>query len=901
MSTKVLLVGWDAADWKVINSLIEDGQMPALAGLLEQGVMADIHTLEPVLSPLLWNSISTGKRADQHGILGFTEVDPRNGGVRPVTSTSRRAKAIWNILCQHGYRTHVINWFGGHPAEPVRGVSVSDAYARDFVPSGQAWPLMPGTVHPESLAVTFESLRLRPDEIDSELLRLFVPRASEIDQAKDHRLEAIARLLAECFSVHAAATWALEHDPWDFAAVYYPSIDHFSHGFMHLHPPRLDWVNPQLFDLYQDVVAGAYRLHDLMLGRLLQLAGPDTHILVVSDHGFHSDHLRPRAIPDVPAGPAVQHRPLGIFCMKGPGVRRDERIYGVNLLDVTPTILTLYGLPAADDMSGRVLAEAFEHLPSLKRIPSWDAVSGESGMHAEGFEMAPEDAQALIRQFIALGYIDEPTEDLRKAREECERERQWNLARVYLASVRYAEALPILEELHHQFPERADFALTLAHCQRALGMPEEAVATAYQAIENHRDTPAARLVLGNVEFDRGNYGACLEHLLAAEKADPCLSDLHLRIGAAYLKLRLWPSAEKALNRALEIDPHSAPAHQGLALACLRQQRNEEAIMAALTAVGIQYDLPMAHFWLGIALARLGQVERAIQAFETTLSFHPPVRAAHRWLARLYLRVPGSGARIARHLQAAREAREHGDQALAALAAIQREARERAAERARTQSPSPVSAVAAAAAGAPPDPPASLEFTIVSGLPRSGTSLMMKMLAAAGLSVMTDAERTPDQDNPEGYYEWEEIKKIGQKPEIMRQAEGKVIKVVSMLLPALPRRHRYKVIFMNRPIDEVVASHTKMIHHRGAQGSDLDPQKMMQVLEQHRNAILLRLQTSAPSQLLVVDYPDLVRQPQVWIPRIAEFLGHVPHPEAMAEVVRPDLYRNRTASVACKSG
>ena len=388
--------------------------------------------------------------------------------------------------------------------------------------------------------------------------------------------------------------------------------------------------------------------------------------------------------------------------------------------------------------------------------------------------------------------------------------------------------------------------------------------------------------------------ACLAHLEEAEKANPRLPELQLRIGAAHLKLRRWKSAEDAYLKALETDRHSAAAHQGLALTYLRQRRNEEAAMAALTAVGIQHDLPMAHFWLGVALARLGRLHRAIQAFETTLSFHPPVSAAHRWLVRLYFRVPGSGDQMARHMAAAREWRQRQEQSLRRRAAIQREARERAATRQLLRSQQPPAGTASQEPPPTPSAPAaSLEFTIVSGLPRSGTSLMMHMLAAAGLPIMTDAERLPDQDNPEGYYEWEEIKRVGQQPEILRQAEGKTIKVVSLLLPALPQCHRYKVIFMNRPIEEVVASHAKMIHHRGAEGPNLDPQKMMQVLDQHRNAVLHRLRTNPAFQVLLVDYPDLVEHPQEWVGRIAEFLGQVPHPEAMAGVVRTSLYRNRS--------
>ena len=97
-SRKVLLFGWDAADWKVIHPLLDAGKMPHLARFLEQGVMGNIATLQPALSPTLWTSIATGKRPFKHGILGFSEPDPVTGGIRPITNLSRKTKAVWNIL-----------------------------------------------------------------------------------------------------------------------------------------------------------------------------------------------------------------------------------------------------------------------------------------------------------------------------------------------------------------------------------------------------------------------------------------------------------------------------------------------------------------------------------------------------------------------------------------------------------------------------------------------------------------------------------------------------------------------------------------------------------------------------------------------------------------------------------
>ena len=105
---KLLVIGWDAADWKSINPLIDRGLMPNLEKLINEGVMGNIATLDPPLSPMLWTSIATGKRPFKHGILGFTEPKTDGSGVQPVLNTSRKCKAIWNILNQEGYRSHVV-------------------------------------------------------------------------------------------------------------------------------------------------------------------------------------------------------------------------------------------------------------------------------------------------------------------------------------------------------------------------------------------------------------------------------------------------------------------------------------------------------------------------------------------------------------------------------------------------------------------------------------------------------------------------------------------------------------------------------------------------------------------------------------------------------------------------
>src|SRR6266446_3791815 len=322
---KVLLIGWDAADWEVITPLLEEGLMPALDALINRGVMGNLATVQPILSPMLWNSIATGKFADKHGIHGFIEPDPINGGARPYTSLSRKCKALWNIFTQSGLRSNVVGWWASHPAEPINGTVVTNAFGGVKFDPERGWMIPPGTVHPEEKGAFLARFRVFPSELTEAHILPFIPSAAKIDQQSDRNLSTFAKVLSDAASIHAVTTALMETEPWDFTAVYYDAIDHFSHAFMAYHPPRLDWIEEEKFELYKDVVHGSYRYHDMMLERLLQLAGLETTVILCSDHGFESGRQRPRGIPREPAGPAIWHRPYGILVMAGPGIKREER------------------------------------------------------------------------------------------------------------------------------------------------------------------------------------------------------------------------------------------------------------------------------------------------------------------------------------------------------------------------------------------------------------------------------------------------------------------------------------------------------------------------------------------------------------------------------------------------
>jgi len=179
---KVLLIGWDAADWKIMHPLIDSEKMPTLKKFISEGVMGNLATLDPPLSPIMWTSIGTGKTADKHGVMGFTQPREDGSGIQPVLSTSRKVKAIWNILMQEGYKSHVIGWWPSHPADPINGVCISNFYHHSTGSLEDEWKMAPGTVHPPELADILAELRVHPEELTANHIAPFVPDMEKIDQ-----------------------------------------------------------------------------------------------------------------------------------------------------------------------------------------------------------------------------------------------------------------------------------------------------------------------------------------------------------------------------------------------------------------------------------------------------------------------------------------------------------------------------------------------------------------------------------------------------------------------------------------------------------------------------------------------------------------------------------------------
>lgn len=193
------------------------------------------------------------------------------------------------------------------------------------------------------------------------------------------------------------------------------------------------------------------------------------------------------------------------------------------------------------------------------------------------------------------------------------------------------------------------------------------------------------------------------------------------------------------------------------------------------------------------------------------------------------------------------------------------------------------------------------INIVSGLPRSGTSMMMKMLEAGGIAPLIDHIRKADEDNPKGYYEFEKVKEIKDDTSWLDEAAGKVVKMVSMLLLDLPRDRRYRIVFMRREMKEILASQRKMEERKGMEvkkGAEAEAEDRLMAAQFRKHLVKVHsfLEKSDNIDLLYVRYNDILADATPVVEQVHEFFGGKLDVEKMREVVDPSLYRQRKQSL-----
>ena len=422
---RVVVFGIDGADWRVIEPLAKSGRLPHFKRLVEEGAAGTLLSIEPSASPSLWTTIATGVRPDRHGIHGFVVGGDEEAGetahgdqgrtapagrrqeVRPVTSTMRRAPAFWNILPRYGRKVGVVGWLVTWPAEPTNGYIVSS-----YLPYIYNWstgrPLkgtlvsgIPKQTFPEALVGELEADKVKPADLPAESVRRFYDpdRASTLPADDRECVEGFLWSLA-CDETYRRIGLRLSKEyPVDLFAIYFGGVDVASHRFWKFaHPDAMDYgVRPDESAVLGGVIDAYYVYVDGLLGEYLDRIGPDTTLVVLSDHGF-----KPVLFPGKPTT-SGHHRMEGILALYGRGVRPRARIEGAGLLDVLPTIFRLLDVPLASDLEGKVLEGALD--PAFLRAHPATRVDTYGPAEHSG---APDESDLdknVLERLRSLGYI----------------------------------------------------------------------------------------------------------------------------------------------------------------------------------------------------------------------------------------------------------------------------------------------------------------------------------------------------------------------------------------------------------------------------------------------------------------------------------------------------------------
>lgn len=407
--TRVIVVGVDGLDWRVLDQLIEQGRLPNIQRFLEGAASGRLITLAPTSSPVIWASVATGKLPNKHGITGFTAAARSADDQIPFTSNLRKAQALWNILGELERRVAVVGWWTTWPAEPVNGVMVSDRmqYNRFNLWFGaeRAGGDLPAQTHPPELFADLVSAAKDTEELEEEFFDRFVGDGARPSFDRDLHDPWYELLLA--YARDRAYAEMLERilrdESFDFVAYYVNGTDIASHYFWkYLYPE--DWdepIPPAELQLYGDVIARYYVYVDESIAPLLAEADENCLVVLMSDHGFVSGHR-----PDTPhiSGTHTYSAPPGIIALAGGGIPAGAELGRTTVMDIAPTILHAVGEAVGRDMDGKVMqvVAALEPDRPVSFVDSYEtgAAPDEAG------PVTTEYDEAILEKLRALGYID---------------------------------------------------------------------------------------------------------------------------------------------------------------------------------------------------------------------------------------------------------------------------------------------------------------------------------------------------------------------------------------------------------------------------------------------------------------------------------------------------------------
>ena len=574
-----LVVGWPNADWAGVEALLQAGRLPNMAQLNAKGCAVRVSAPPPACHAAAWTTLATGLLADRHGVLASSEIRPDRSGVQPSGQRSWRAPAFWELLEAADKRTVCVAWPATFPALRWPGSHVDERFAVATGSDFESWAMLPDVVAPPSLRTALRELRIHPADGLRGQVEALLPETVNADPRNDQRPLLLQAALARVGTVHAVATFLAEGE-WDLLCICYDLLRQVIGGAM----PGDAGADA----LYARLILRVYGLHDMMLGRLMELAGPDTTVIVVGD-GTRDDQGLSRD---------------GFLIARGPGIVASPGA-SHSLADLAPSLLARFGLRHPCD--GRPIGALVPVVPTAITLNVRPNVV--AGRASSGPALTPEIPPNL-----------EPAQV--NALRHCIAERLTSLADVQMARGRVAEASETLESLRRQEGNSISVLQRLVQCRALLHDAAGCLPLAQDLISLAPGNPWGHLAMAACSVLRCDDDAAQPHIDRATRLAGGDITVALRLGGLELLRGRHELAASRFRSILARSPDLPEALHGLGVALASTGDPNGAEQALRSSIARQNAQPLVHLQLAEVLVGKADFHGGLAILERLRERHP---------------------------------------------------------------------------------------------------------------------------------------------------------------------------------------------------------------------------------------------------------------------------------------
>lgn len=596
---RVAVFAIDGADWELLSELSNDERLPNIRALAQRGTTANLQTIQPTVSPLVWTSTATGLPPARHGVIDFLDRQ-RN---RPVDSHTRRSPAIWEIAEAFGRHAQVVNWWTAWPAPQGTAVTYDTPVEHT-----------PNAVAPAELGQRVAQLDVPLSTVQyAQVARFLNITAREYEAAVTsggpaHPVNVFRKQLAKTWADHRVALSLYQQQEPLLLMMHYEGTDAVNHLFAPYHPPYREGVSQENFRRYWPAVANYYAEVDRLIGEWMRVLSDDTTVIIISAHGFRWDRNRPR-VPPVGRSALSDHRNPGVFIAYGNHVAANRGGgHAMSLYDVVPTILAILGLPKSDEMPGNLPPWVLSDMSPVTsvRVVSYDEFFGGRGVGGSGLN-----PQRYTQDLQAIGHLTDPNAMQPVFEDEG-------------GAPQLAQPNPANWGQYAHFNNQG---IEL----RKQNKLKEAVDSFQAAINLNPGRPTPYLNMAMTLFDRQQYTAADEvFIMAVQRGLPNPERWFADFAALYRSRNMTSRAIQLLYKGKQIFPQSYVIAANLGSALLQAERYTEGLPELERALGLQPSSTLVLNNLGIFYTKRKEYARALDFWNRSLAIdprQPTIRAA----------------------------------------------------------------------------------------------------------------------------------------------------------------------------------------------------------------------------------------------------------------------------------